>query len=137
MSPRKKKSVDIVIPVFNEAGILAHTHARLRSAVDGLPFAFTFLYVDDGSSDGTDADLAALAKNDPRVRVISLSRNFGHQAALTAGLDASRGDAVVTLDADGRPRWSNDREMRTTQPARSVVQRIENLVFKLFPPSLY
>jgi dolichol-phosphate mannosyltransferase len=102
MSPRKKITVDLVIPVFNEAGVIAQMHARLRAAIDRLPFAFTFIYVNDGSSDGTESDLAALAKSDKRLRVISLSRNFGHQAALTAGLDASRGDAVVTLDADGQ-----------------------------------
>ena len=102
MSPRKKISVDLVIPVFNEAGFLAQMHARTRAAVDGLPYAFAFIYVDDGSSDATSDELAALAKFDKRVRVISLSRNFGHQAALTAGLDASRGDAVVSLDADGQ-----------------------------------
>lgn len=102
MSPRKQNSVDLVIPVYNEAGVLARTHARLRAAVDALPYDFTFIYVDDGSSDGTASELAALAKSDGRVRVISLSRNFGHQAALTAGLDASRGDSVVSLDADGQ-----------------------------------
>ncbi len=102
MSPRKKISVDLVIPVFNEAGLIAQMHARVRRAVDGLPYAFTFIYVNDGSSDGTETELTALANADKRVRVISLSRNFGHQAALTAGLDASRGDAVVTLDADGQ-----------------------------------
>ncbi len=102
MSPQKKLTVDLVIPVYNEAGVLAQMHARIRAAVDGLSYAFTFIYVDDGSSDGTESDLIALAKSDRRVRVISLSRNFGHQAALTAGLDASRGDAVVTLDADGQ-----------------------------------
>ena len=77
-------------------------HARIRAAVDGLPYAFTFVYVDDGSSDATAEGLAALVKSDKRVRVISLSRNFGHQAALTAGLDASRADVVVSLDADGQ-----------------------------------
>lgn len=102
MSPRNKLKVDLVIPVFNEAGILAQTHARLRAALDQLLYAFTFIYVDDGSSDATADELSALAKSDPRVNVISLSRNFGHQAALTAGLDASRGDVVVSLDADGQ-----------------------------------
>ena len=102
MSPRNKLKVDLVIPVFNEAGILAHTHARLCAALDQLPYAFTFIYVDDGSSDATPDELSALEKSDPRVNVISLSRNFGHQAALTAGLDASRGDVVVSLDADGQ-----------------------------------
>lgn len=102
MSPRKKPTVDLIIPVYNEAGVLTRTHTHLRSVVDALPYAFTFIYVDDGSSDDTASDLAALANSDKRVRVISLSRNFGHQAALTAGLDASRGDAVVSLDADGQ-----------------------------------
>jgi glycosyltransferase involved in cell wall biosynthesis len=102
MSPRKKLTVDLVIPVFNEAGIIAQMHARIRAAIGSLPYAFTFIYVDDGSSDSTPDDLAALAKSDRRVTVLALSRNFGHQAALTAGLDASRGDVVVSLDADGQ-----------------------------------
>ncbi len=102
MSPKKKTTVDLVIPVFNEAGVLAQMHARIRAAIDKLPFAFSFVYVNDGSSDDTESDLAALAKSDSRVRVISLSRNFGHQAALTAGLDASRADVVISLDADGQ-----------------------------------
>ena len=102
MSPRNKLKVDLVIPVFNEAGIVAQMHARIRAAIDSLPYAFAFIYVDDGSSDATPENLAALAKSDPRVNVISLSRNFGHQAALTAGLDASRGDVVISLDADGQ-----------------------------------
>ena len=102
MSPRNKLKVDLVIPVFNEAGVVAQMHARIRAAIDSLPYAFTFIYVDDGSSDATAEELSALAKSDQRVRVISLSRNFGHQAALTAGLDASRGDVVISLDADGQ-----------------------------------
>ena len=102
MSPRKKPTVDLVIPVYNEAGVVAQTHARIRAAVDALPYAFAFLYVDDGSSDATLDDLRAIANGDARVRVLSLSRNFGHQAALTAGLDASRADAVVSLDGDGQ-----------------------------------
>lgn len=102
MSPRRKPTVDLVIPVYNEADVLPRSHARLRAAVDHLPYAFTFIYVDDGSSDGTEALLTALAKSDKRVRVLTLSRNFGHQAALTAGLDASRGEMVVSLDADGQ-----------------------------------
>jgi glycosyltransferase involved in cell wall biosynthesis len=102
MSPRKKLKVDLVIPVFNEAGVVTQMHARIRAALDQLLYAFTFIYVDDGSSDATPDELSALEKSDPRVSVISLSRNFGHQAALTAGLDASRGDVVISLDADGQ-----------------------------------
>ena len=102
MSPRKKLTVDLVVPVLNEEGLIAQVHARIRKAVDNLPYAFSFIYVNDGSSDATADDLLAVANSDKRVRVISLSRNFGHQAALTAGLDASSGEAVVSLDADGQ-----------------------------------
>lgn len=102
--PRKKSqlSVDIVIPVYNEAGVVEQTFDRLRSVADSLPYKFTFYYVNDGSQDGTSDSLAALAKLDSRVRVIELSRNFGHQAALTAGLDAAGGDVVISMDSDGQ-----------------------------------
>jgi dolichol-phosphate mannosyltransferase len=102
VSPKSPKTVDLVIPVYNEAGVVAQTHARLRAVVDALPYDFTFIYVNDGSRDHTAGDLAALAEADPRVTVLELSRNFGHQAALTAGLDASRSDVVISLDADGQ-----------------------------------
>lgn len=102
MSPRKKMTVDLVIPVFNEAGVVGQMHTRIRKVVDGLSPVFTFIYVDDGSSDATAEELSGLARSDKRIRVLTLSRNFGHQAALSAGLDASRGNAVVSLDADGQ-----------------------------------
>ena len=102
MPPKKKPTVDLVIPIYNEAGVVEQTHARICSAVDALPYAFHFYYVDDGSSDGTAGSLSELARRDPRVSVLPLSRNFGHQAALTAGLDASRGDIVITMDGDGQ-----------------------------------
>lgn len=92
--------VSIVIAAYNESDCLAELHAELRRALDKLAFEFEFLYVDDGSEDRTLPVLADLREHDPRVRYISLSRNFGHQAALTAGLENARGDAVVTLDAD-------------------------------------
>jgi polyisoprenyl-phosphate glycosyltransferase len=104
--PRKIKKyhppVDIVIPVYNEVGVVGQTHARIRAAVDKLPYDFTFLYVDDGSRDGTPDTLQLLSRGDPRVQVIEFSRNFGHQAALTAGLEAARGEMVVTMDGDGQ-----------------------------------
>ncbi len=92
--------VSIVIAAYNESACLAELHAELRAALDPLAFEFEFLFVDDGSEDQTLAVLADLRERDARVRYISLSRNFGHQAALTAGLEHARGDAVVTLDAD-------------------------------------
>ncbi len=101
--PRKSRlSVDIIIPVFNEAAVVEQTYSDLRSILDTLPQSFTIYYVNDGSTDGTSDLLAGLAGKDRSVRVIELSRNFGHQAALTAGLDASGGDVVITMDGDGQ-----------------------------------
>ncbi|MFZ5821684.1 MAG: glycosyltransferase family 2 protein [Chloroflexota bacterium] len=97
---RHNLTVDLVIPVFNEAGVVEQTHARICAVIDSLPYTFSIYYVDDGSSDGTPAALKSLG--DARVRVLELSRNFGHQAALTAGMDATRGDIVVTMDGDGQ-----------------------------------
>jgi dolichol-phosphate mannosyltransferase len=101
MSPDpEKRSVDLVIPVFNEAGVVEQTHTRVCTVIKNLPYEFTFYYVDDGSSDSTVASLESL--DDSRVKVLALSRNFGHQAALTAGMDASQGDIVITMDGDGQ-----------------------------------
>lgn len=83
MSPQQPK-IDLVIPVYNEAGVIERTHAALRVAIDALPYPFRIYYIDDGSEDGTVASLQALAAQDARVTVLELSRNFGHQAALTA-----------------------------------------------------
>jgi glycosyltransferase involved in cell wall biosynthesis len=94
--------VSLVIPVFNESGVIEQTHARIAAVIDALPYDFSIYYVDDGSADGTDAALAALAAQDGRVHPLTLSRNFGHQAALTAGLDAAVGDVVISMDGDGQ-----------------------------------
>jgi len=99
-SNRKITTVDLVIPVFNEAGVVEQTHARICAVIDDLPYEFAFYYVDDGSSDDTVSTLNAL--KDARIQVLELSRNFGHQAALTAGMDAARGDMIITLDGDGQ-----------------------------------
>jgi polyisoprenyl-phosphate glycosyltransferase len=96
--PRELSLVSVVAPVYNEDATIDEFYARVCAALDTLPFELVL--VDDGSSDGTPMKLEALAANDPRVRVVYLSRNFGHQTALTAGLDHARGDAVVMLDAD-------------------------------------
>ena len=97
-SPR---TVDVVVPIFNEGESLLGFHDRLTKAIAGLPYSFRFLYVNDGSSDDTSEVLAKLSTADARIRPIDLSRNFGHQAALSAGLDASAADAVITIDGDG------------------------------------
>jgi dolichol-phosphate mannosyltransferase len=88
----------VVAPVFNEQDLVGEFYTRVSTALAGLPVEFVL--VDDGSTDSTGEILDRLASSDERIRVVSLSRNFGHQTALTAGLDHARGDAVVMLDAD-------------------------------------
>ncbi len=98
-----EKTLDVVVPVFNEAESIRTFHARLRKTLAALPLSrWRVLYVDDGSSDDSGAILEELAAADPEVQVLHLSRNFGHQTALTAGLDHTQADVVVTMDADGQ-----------------------------------
>jgi polyisoprenyl-phosphate glycosyltransferase len=97
-APRNLTLLSVVAPVYNEEATINEFYTRVCSALEGLNFELVL--VDDGSSDGSTASLDQLATHDPRVRVVYLSRNFGHQTALTAGLDHARGDAVVMLDAD-------------------------------------
>lgn len=95
-----KPLVSIVIPIMDEAECLPKLLAELRIACDPLPYHFEFLFVDDGSSDGTLDILTAERECDPRVCYVALSRNFGHQAALSAGLSRARGSAVISMDGD-------------------------------------
>lgn len=96
------KTVDLIIPVFNEEEVINLFHTKLTAALIDLPYIFTVWYVNDGSKDGTGGKLAEIARNDSRVQVVELSRNFGHQAALTAGLDRAQADYVISLDGDGQ-----------------------------------
>ncbi|PZS12159.1 MAG: glycosyltransferase [Solirubrobacterales bacterium] len=96
--PRSLGLLSVVAPVYNEEATIDQFYARVCGALDGL--RFELVLVDDGSNDGSAAALDRLAEADPRVRIVYLSRNFGHQTALTAGLDHACGDAVVMLDAD-------------------------------------
>jgi polyisoprenyl-phosphate glycosyltransferase len=93
--------LDLVIPVYNEGLSVRGFHRSLLEALAALPYELRFFYVNDGSEDDTGKVLAELAQADARVVPITLSRNFGHQAALSAGLDAATGDAVAMLDGDG------------------------------------
>jgi dolichol-phosphate mannosyltransferase len=95
-------NIDLVIPVYNEAEVIDHTHARLLVTLSSLDQEFCILYVNDGSTDDTLRILEELSTKDKRVKILSLSRNFGHQAALTAGMDAATGEVVITLDGDGQ-----------------------------------
>lgn len=97
---RRAPEISVVVPLFNEETNVGRLHERLAAALTGLGMAAEVVYVDDGSSDATRPILERLAQADPRVVVVRLSRNFGHQAAVTAGLDHARGDAVVVMDGD-------------------------------------
>jgi dolichol-phosphate mannosyltransferase len=91
--------LSVVVPVYNEHETVDELCRRLTAVLETLG-AYELVLVDDGSTDGTWAALRALAARDQRLRLFRLSRNFGHQIALTAGLDAARGDAVVLIDGD-------------------------------------
>lgn len=135
--------VDIVIPVFNEEMAVAAFHQQLRQVIDPISeFHFSIYYVNDGSTDRTQAVLEHIAASDGRVTVLELSRNFGQQAALTAGLDQTTGQYVITMDGDGQHPPDMLLEMlRLAQAGYDVVitQRVEehtpflkNLTSRLF-----
>jgi len=92
--------LSIVVPAFNEQEVLPAFHERLSSVLESLPMDAEILYVNDGSGDGTLEVMKILKAHDPRVAILDLSRNFGKEIAMTAGLDHARGDAVVVIDAD-------------------------------------
>ena len=95
-----KKLISVVLPVFNEAGGLGMLYDRLKDAIPVADHDAEFIFVNDGSTDNSLDVLAGLRARDERVKIIDLSRNFGHQNALSAGIDHARGDAVVLMDAD-------------------------------------
>ncbi len=93
--------LSVVVPCYNEEAVLAETHRRLRQAcVDVVGEDFEIVYVDDGSRDTTWTLMTDLAEGDARVVAVALSRNFGHQLALSAGLELARGERILMIDAD-------------------------------------
>jgi glycosyltransferase involved in cell wall biosynthesis len=98
----RHESLTVVIAAHNEEAVLPQMHARLAQALDGLDLQTRLLYVDDGSRDGTWPTLLRLAAEDTRVGLLRLSRNFGKELAMTAGLDLVDSDAAIVLDADGQ-----------------------------------
>lgn len=100
--PSSQPTLDVIVPVYNEEAGIRQFHALLIDSINPLKDHCRVIYVNDGSTDATQQILLSLAQADPRVTVVELSRNFGHQAALTAGLDLANADYVVTLDGDGQ-----------------------------------
>jgi len=92
--------ITVLVPAWNEAESIPVLHREIVAALEALGQSWEVLYVDDGSRDGTDQAIASLAAVDPRVRGVSLRRNFGKSAALATGFELARGEWVVTMDAD-------------------------------------
>jgi polyisoprenyl-phosphate glycosyltransferase len=95
-----KPEITVVVPCFNEEAVLPETTSRLTAALEEIGLPFEIIFVDDGSKDDTPRVLAEVHAADPRICVVRLSRNFGHQVAISAGLEFARGSAVVLIDAD-------------------------------------
>jgi dolichol-phosphate mannosyltransferase len=93
-------TLSVVIPLFNEEESIPELDRRLRSSLGDLGESWEVIFVDDGSRDGSFGLLEALANKEPRYKLVSFARNFGHQIAITAGMDRAEGDAVLVMDAD-------------------------------------
>ena len=98
--PVSDSLISVVLPVYNESDVLVELCQRLRAALIACRTTFEIIFVDDGSRDETAETLDTLAEQFEEVTVVHLSRNFGHQAAIHAGLSHARGDAVVLMDSD-------------------------------------
>ncbi|MEM8919704.1 MAG: glycosyltransferase family 2 protein [Pseudomonadota bacterium] len=97
----KKQLISIIVPCYNEEEVISETLAQLTALSDSqAAYDFELIFVDDGSADTTLAMLREAATRDTRIKILSFARNFGHQIAVTAGIDAAEGDAVVLIDAD-------------------------------------
>lgn len=100
MEQDNKPVISVVAPIFNESATLPEFYRRVREALQPLGETWELVLIDDGSRDNSAEIMRELARQDPRVRPVIFARNFGHQLAVTAGLDYSRGEAVVIIDSD-------------------------------------
>jgi dolichol-phosphate mannosyltransferase len=139
------RKLSVVCPAYEEVEVLPRFHAELATVLDTLTseFEVEILYVDDGSTDGTLDIIRQLAARDGRIRYLSLSRNFGHQAAMTAGMEHATGDVVVTLDSDLQhppsvillllEKWREGNDvvmtLREPDPDLSLAKRVTSLAF--------
>ncbi|HEX2331385.1 MAG TPA: glycosyltransferase family 2 protein [Candidatus Angelobacter sp.] len=134
--------LSVVVPIYNEEENVTRFHAALEVALDNTGLTWEVVYVNDGSRDSSLLLLMELQRRDPRVTVVELSRNFGHQAALTAGLNVARGDAVVLMDGDFQdppevvPRmvraWENGAKVIIAERTSRAEKGIRGKLFPLF-----
>lgn len=90
----------VVVPLFNEELVIDESYKRLKNVMDSIKESYEIIFVNDGSKDSTRARVENICKNDLTIKLVNFSRNFGHQAAITAGMNASTGNAVIVIDAD-------------------------------------
>ena len=100
MSSQEKRMLSLVIPVYNEQEVLRDSFTRMDAAMKSTGYNYEIIYVNDGSRDQTLLQLRELAAENKHVKVLSFSRNFGHQLAVTCGMDAAKGDALIIIDVD-------------------------------------
>ena len=93
-------TISIIAPIYNEIGNLDPLYERISQTMETSGESWELILVDDGSKDGSTEKIREFAQKDARIRAVIFARNFGHQIAVTAGLDYSRGQAVVIIDAD-------------------------------------
>jgi dolichol-phosphate mannosyltransferase len=92
--------ISIVVPIFNEEAVIPHFYERLKKVISSQAMDYEMIFVNDGSTDQSMEKLLKLSQSNPRIKIIELSRNFGHQIAITAGLDHANGQAIVIMDGD-------------------------------------
>lgn len=132
----------IIIPIYNEEKILPELHQRLEKVAASLDAAVEVILIDDGSKDRSFVMMKDLHRTDPRIKSIKLSRNFGHQIAISAGLDAAQGDAVILMDGDLQDppellpemiaRWKEGHEVVYTVKKSRKEGGLKRLAFKGF-----
>lgn len=97
---KKDKLLSLIVPVFNEESVIEESFKQMNKAMSDIGYPYEIIYVNDGSRDSTMKFLRQIAKENSHVKVLSFSRNFGHQLAVTCGMDAAKGDALIIIDVD-------------------------------------
>ena len=103
------KKLAVIVPCYNEELVISESYRRTKEALQSVPIATEIIYINDGSRDKTRELLDGIAASDPQVKVIHFSRNFGHQPAVTAGINNCDADLAVILDADAGPSRTDSR----------------------------
>src|SRR3972149_10593616 len=100
MGSKLEETVSVLIPIYNEEGNLSLLYDKLQAALQKTERAYEIIFVDDGSTDGSLENLLDLREKNPNVKIVSFARNFGQTAALSAGIDCSKGDIIIPMDGD-------------------------------------